>query len=316
MTASPTRDATDPVRPPAPATVGVLTVAGREASLAKLLRHLGPELRGGGPTELIVVNNSGAPARGAVDAVVRAAGLPASVDARVLDSPSNDLAVGRNVVLERRRHDLVVFVDDDEYPAPGWLDALLGARRAYGTAIVAGPVLPEFEGVGGGWRAHVDLHNGRHRRTGERMPFVGSCNVAFDASLTDPLRFDPAYGRSGGEDTDFFTRAVAAGHEIVWCAEAVVYEDIPAVKGTRRALLRRFVNQGANYRRIMTRRGHVRSGLAFGLRAAATVAVSVPVAGALAAVGHRRAGDWIKRAASNLGKLTGGSGSGYGAGRR
>ena len=300
--------------PGEPVTLGVLTVAGREAGLAKLLARLSPELAAHlGPVELLVVNNTGAAARAGVERTVRAADLPAAVALRTVDSPTNDLSVGRNVVLETRAHDTVAFLDDDEYPAPGWLAALLGARRAHGAAIVAGPVVPELEGVERGWRAGVDLHNGLHRRTGERLPFVGCCNVAFDAAALDPLRFDPTYGRSGGEDTDFFTRAVAAGHEIVWCAEARVHEDVPSHKATRRALARRFLNQGAVYRRVVRDSGGIRSEAVFTARALATAAVSLPVAAALAAVGHPRSGDWVKRGVSNLGKLTRADAARYGS---
>ncbi len=41
------------------------------------------------------------------------------------------------------------------------------------------------------------------------------------------LWFDPAYGRTGGEDGDFFRRQSRLGRGFVWCDEAVVYEIVP-----------------------------------------------------------------------------------------
>jgi hypothetical protein len=43
----------------------------------------------------------------------------------------------------------------------------------------------------------------------------------------DPThRFNPKYGRSGGEDGDFFRRVCERGARFVWCHEAAVCETI------------------------------------------------------------------------------------------
>ena len=35
--------------------------------------------------------------------------------------------------------------------------------------------------------------------------------------------FDPAYGTTGGEDSDFFQKQIRNGRRFVWCDEAVVH---------------------------------------------------------------------------------------------
>ncbi|HEY1248849.1 MAG TPA: hypothetical protein VGE97_07680, partial [Nitrososphaera sp.] len=55
--------------------------------------------------------------------------------------------------------------------------------------------------------------------------------------------FRPEFG-SGGEDRDFFRRMIATGMRFVWCAEAPVYEAVPAERCTRSFMLRRALLRG------------------------------------------------------------------------
>jgi hypothetical protein len=54
-------------------------------------------------------------------------------------------------------------------------------------------------------------------------------NVLLKRSLfvDGELWFDPAFGRTGGEDSDFFSRRLANGRVFVWCDEAVAHEVVP-----------------------------------------------------------------------------------------
>jgi succinoglycan biosynthesis protein ExoM len=40
------------------------------------------------------------------------------------------------------------------------------------------------------------------------------------------IEFDPIFGRSGGEDIDFFRRVIQRGKLFVWCKEAPVFETV------------------------------------------------------------------------------------------
>src|SRR6185437_13081094 len=46
------------------------------------------------------------------------------------------------------------------------------------------------------------------------------------------LSFDPAYGRTGGEDDDFFRRMAAAGATLVVTDRAKAWEDVPLERAT------------------------------------------------------------------------------------
>jgi succinoglycan biosynthesis protein ExoM len=68
--------------------------------------------------------------------------------------------------------------------------------------------------------------------------------------LRSGVEFDPAYGNSGGEDTDFFNRLASRGLQAVWCDEAEVYERIGSERMTAAWLLRRAFAGGLNHARI------------------------------------------------------------------
>ena len=50
------------------------------------------------------------------------------------------------------------------------------------------------------------------------------------AALFEGRRFDPAFGRSGGEDSELFGRMLRAGARFCWCDEAIVTELVPAAR--------------------------------------------------------------------------------------
>ncbi len=285
-------------------TVGVITHPKRLDMFADFLGHLETVVRNyDGEVELLVGNNGGPAHRGAlVDAIERAP-LAALLPWRVVDSPVNDIAVGRNLVIDAAATRLLAFIDDDERPVPGWLGHLVDGQRRLGADVVAGPIRSVFAPGTPHWIRTMDLHNARGRRDGDAMPFCPSGNALMDLESVGAERLDTGFGRSGGSDTEFFMRLVARGLQIRWVADAVVEEDVPRHAATVAVTLRRCMKQGANYRRILQVHDRVGSNLRFSLRAVGTAAIGAVVALPLLLVRHPRAGDWVKRAASNVGKL-------------
>ena len=87
---------------------------------------------------LVVDNDPGASARPAVEG---------SALERVSYAwePQPGIAAARNrALLEAAGDDVLVFLDDDERPGPGWLQHLLDVRAATGSAGVVGPVVSSF----------------------------------------------------------------------------------------------------------------------------------------------------------------------------
>ncbi len=256
-----------------------------------------------GDTELVIANNSGEKAHDQIEQTVEASNIRQVCPVSIVDSPNNNIAAGRNILLDHSRYDLVAFLDDDEYPVEQWLKELFDAMHACNATVVAGPIPAIFHEAAPRWVHTVDLHNTKGRINYQPIEHAATGNVLIDKSRIADLRFDESFGKSGGSDTDFFLRIREIGATIFWAEAAIAHEDVLPARSTASFQIRRFIKQGANYRRITKERGLSGSSLTFSIKAACVVALSLPVAGLLVLARHPNAGDWMKRAFSNYGKL-------------
>jgi succinoglycan biosynthesis protein ExoM len=224
----------------------------RPADLAELLPMLVAELaelsRGpDGPpvhARVLVVDND---PDGSAAPVV--AGFDRALVRYVLE-PQPGIAAARNRACEESKDaDLLVFIDDDERPQGGWAANLLGTWRAHDVAAVTGPVVTEFDRPLDPWLAAGGIFDRWHRsstRTGTELSDAATNNLLLDLRRVRALglRFDVDLGLSGGEDSLFTRRLVAAGERIVWCAEAAVVERVRPERVNRRWMMMRAFSYG------------------------------------------------------------------------
>ena len=198
---------------------------------------------------VVLVDND--PDGGAADAAGRwvAEGLT------YLHEPRPGIAAGRNRALD---HALaagaaaVVFLDDDEVPRPGWLQALVGAWRGWGCAAVVGPAVPTFDVAPDAWVAASGLFDRTVHPSGTRVRGAATNNLLLDLAVlrAEDLRFDDAFGLTGGSDS-MLTRALTRrGHEIRWCDEAEVDSPVPARRSTRQYVVHRSFRTGTTWSRV------------------------------------------------------------------
>ncbi|MBT8495876.1 MAG: glycosyltransferase, partial [Deltaproteobacteria bacterium] len=157
------------------------------------------------------------------------------------EEPEQGISFARNKGLDAAGEvDFIAFIDDDEAPAPEWLDELLGVQRHYDADVVRGPVLPRFENDPEEWVVKGRFFERPRYPTGTVLDRAFTHNVLF---RYDPFgrdyRLSPKYARSGGSDTHLFHRMYLDGATIIWADDAVVYEWNPASRQTREWLLRR-----------------------------------------------------------------------------
>lgn len=246
----------------------------REAYLGPLFAALAAQIASvSEPVEVVLVDNSTEASAAGV-----AAGAPGFV--RYVHEPRTGVAQARNRGVAEAQGTHVIFLDDDEVPAPGWLAAFAGAA-ARGDRAAFGAVEPVFEA-----EPPVALRGPLDRVFSRRLQavsgqdvthlraYLGSGNSMFRRdvlALEDPP-FDTAFD-GGGEDVWLFRRLVDRhGVALIWCPEAMVHEIVPQGRATLAFLRRRRFSDGQL-------RCLVESG-AGGVRGTARVAVWMAVGGA------------------------------------
>ncbi|WP_116449778.1 glycosyltransferase family 2 protein [Blastococcus litoris] len=231
-------------------TIGVLTFRRPDdlaAALPALLEQAAAAERPDRRVDVLVVDNdpagSGRETAAAFD----------SPRLRYVVEPTPGIAAARNRALEEAADaTFLVFVDDDERPHAGWLEHLLGTQERTGAAAVAGAVVSAFPGELDPWVAAGRFFDRRRLSTGTPIDVAATNNLLLDMAVVRAagLRFDAAFGLSGGSDTLFTRQLTAGGALMVWCDEAVVTDEVPAVRVTPDWVLRRAYRSGNSASRV------------------------------------------------------------------
>jgi succinoglycan biosynthesis protein ExoM len=259
--------------------VSVCIAASRAAGLARLLESLARQKLPPGLTlEVLVVDDAPSDASRAA-----AEGWRGPGPLRRFEQPRGGIAHARNRAVDEAAGRWLAFVDDDETAEEEWL-AAYWARAKRGEADgLFGPVLPRLEQPGPRWLDPEDFFARPRHETGALLGVsdLRTSNALLRAPLFQGRRFDPAYGRSGGSDTELFGRMLRSGAHFEWCDEARVVEWIPPERHTPRWLARRAFRGGVVWTRIERARRPARTSrraLARGLAASALFALVLPLA--------------------------------------
>ena len=217
----------------------------RPRLLANLLTELGKQITEGKFSYSIIVvdNDSTESARAIVESFGTRLPVPVAYDVE----PEQNIALARNKAVARARGDLVAFIDDDELPPEDWLLKLYTALGHYGADGVLGPVVPRFEIDPPKWVLKSRLFERPSHPTGLVLDWTQARtgNVLLRHSVLKEVEgpFRRECG-TGGEDRDFFKRAIDKGHVFLWCQEALVYETVPSHRLRRSFQLRRALLRG------------------------------------------------------------------------
>jgi succinoglycan biosynthesis protein ExoM len=215
----------------------------RRPHLVETLLSIGALDLTGIAARVIVSDNDHQPtARGYVEAV--APRLPVPVI--YLHSPASNISIARNACLVAATADFIAFIDDDEVSTRDWLQKLL--VRAKGADVVLGPVRAVYAPAAPKWLLRGDFHSTAPVFVRGRIETGYTCNVLIRRSpLLEGVRFDPALGRTGGEDTTFFYRLHDLGAVITAAPDAIVYEPVPPERERMSWLVRRRLRAGHTY---------------------------------------------------------------------
>lgn len=188
---------------------------------------------------VFVENDSSLNITDLVDEFFKRTGWPA----RAILEPRQGISHARNAMLDAAREDgadWIAFIDDDEQVRHDWLRILWSGAKEAGAQLAGGPVVPvapvmgcsdtETEVLSYYERAGAvsDARKLAALASGRRFDLATNNWIAeMSAIETAGLRFDPEFGLSGGEDTDFSRRAHKAGLRLAWVPNAIVTEEVP-----------------------------------------------------------------------------------------
>ncbi len=278
----------------------------RPAGLAEILTRLTPQVAAHPGTEVIVVDND-------PDASARAvAGGFGGV--RYVHETRRGVVHARNRGIAEATGRHVIFLDDDEIPADGWLAAYAG-QAANGVVACFGRIVPRFEAVPPpGLKTMLDALFSRDLGsvTGHDISrdwaALGTGNSMFDMAVCFPggTPFDSRFNARGGEDSWMIRGLLARGIALTWNPEALVEEVVPTARMTLASIKRRKFNHGQI--RVICAVGNGGAGAWLGAAAwMAAGAVQASLHGAryaaLAVTGSPRRDDAAARLHAGLGKL-------------
>ena len=126
-----------------------------------------------------------------------------------------------------------------------------------GAAVVLGPVQAVYDTDNPLWMQQADTHSTAPVFVDGEIKTGYSCNVLIDRenAAFEGLHFRLELGRSGGEDTAFFTEAYERGARFAFAPEAVVYEIVPSERARFAWLAKRRYRMGQTHGQLLLRRG-------------------------------------------------------------
>ena len=217
----------------------------RQRLLEILLERLSRQNAGGAFTFSIIVvdNDQELSSRPVVMSVAEKSAVPISY----YSQPIKNIALARNMCIEKSSGDYIAFIDDDEYPVQDWLLSMYRTLQEFKVNGVQGAVRPDFDGkVGTFFRKH-NFFSTPVWNTGASRYYpqhTANCLIKAHVFRDCGFCFDPDFGLSGGEDVIFFHLAQKAGYSFCWCEEAMVYEYIPPQRANLLWIIKRKYHYG------------------------------------------------------------------------
>lgn len=198
------------------------------------------------PGYVIVVDND--PEQSARE-VVQAIGSDA---VRYVPEPEPGIPAARNTALDAAGSRLIAFMDDDETPDPGWLQALIDTWTTWNCDGVAGPNVRRLSGTEDPWIAASRFFEPADRPDGTTVAGAPTSNLLIDLDTVRRLglRFDRRFDNTGGSDTLFTRQLTARGGVIRWSRRAVTSEPVPPERATREWVLARERRLGNTWSRV------------------------------------------------------------------
>jgi glycosyltransferase involved in cell wall biosynthesis len=195
--------------------------------------------------------------------------------------PEQNIALARNKAVDNAGGNFIAFIDDDEFPERTWLLNLFDTLRSYLADAALGPVRPHDPVGTPEWLIKCRLCERPSHPTGTvlkgKQTRTGNVLFARRMFARPEDRFDSRFGRTGGEDIQFFRMMEAKGKKYVWCEEAPVYEAVPPERWSAVFYTRRSLRIGGNAGRTARRRNSLMQSLYAAIKSLGALVVMAPM---------------------------------------
>ncbi|MGG7518409.1 glycosyltransferase [Allorhizobium undicola] len=282
--------------------IGICTFR-RPALEATLLSLTGVDAPEGVSLRIIVADNDETPTAAALVDRLRprlACGL------RYVHCPAGNISIARNAVLDASDADYLAFIDDDEIATQTWLSELFAVARKTDADAVLGPVRATYGDAAPGWMQQGDFHSTFPVFVRGEIITGYTCNVLLDLKSSRLIgrRFNLALGKTGGEDTEFFTHIHRQGGMIAYAENAWLEEPVTPQRASFAWLAKRRYRMGQTHGRLLAEgRGMAgRFGAFFLALAKAGVCFAGAAAGAFAPIRRNR---FVLRGLLHVGAMSG-----------
>ncbi len=164
-------------------------------------------------------------------------------------APARNISIARNACLENSDADYLLFIDDDETAEPNWIASLLETAGREKSHIVFGPVFAVYPSGAPEWMIENKVHSSIPSALNGTVETGFSGNVLLDRrdKCLREARFSLDFGRTGGEDIDFFFRLHRAGVPMAISTSAIIHEPVDPSRLSFRWLLTKTVARGTIY---------------------------------------------------------------------
>lgn len=215
------------------------------------------------PYEILAINNNSTD--NTAETLTKLAQLPGPKLRWVTETKQGIVPARNRAIEEALESDALVFIDDDEAPLPGLLQAVSHAIFEEGADCVGGPIKIDFEPYGrpkwldrelSGFLGEIDHGSSAFWIQDDSTP-VWSGNVAYRMEIFrkhPDLRFDLRYNREGvglggGEDAMMFRALLERKARIRYCPEMAVLHSVETWRLKRSYFLKLHYRAGLRHGR-------------------------------------------------------------------
>lgn len=228
----------------------------RRSSLASTLASIAAQVDIPGGMRVVVADNDDTPsAEALVAGVVSETGL----EITYVHAPARNISIARNACLAAATAPYIAWIDDDEVADPDWLFQLFQAIGDNDAAF--GRVIAQYPENAPPWVVRANLHSTVPVETVRGVITGYTSNALVRRSAMGGQQFAEHLGRSGGEDTDYFTRLHTNGSRFVAANAAIVREPTAEDRLSLSWLSRRSFRAGQTHARNYLQTGRRAEGI-------------------------------------------------------